>query len=636
MTLLSEKEGGPTDFHTPLEMQQFASLLVSHDSTYLQGRNEVFTAAGECTGCHGFDINGVASVDADGNDINVADDWRATMMAMAAKDPFWKAKVSHEGLVSPDLLDELESSCTDCHAPLGFYNAMHLGEPHYTMADLALDSTALDGVSCGACHQISAEGVGTTFSGKDINYSEDTIYGPYPKPFGSPMTSFVGFAPVYSEHISTSEVCASCHTLITETVGLDGQFNGNEFVEQATYHEWLNSSYNINEKASLQCQGCHMDRIDEGVVIAANLLNLPERSPFYLHDIVGGNSFMLKLMKDNRDTLGIRAFGSHFDDVIDKTLVMLQERSVDLFAEELERTEETLSINVDIRNKAGHKFPSGYPSRLSFVRVVATVEGDTVFASGLMDDDYRIIGRDLPYEPHHDVIDSPDQVQVYELVMADEAGQETTVLSYAETALKDNRLAPLGFTSTHSAYDTTRVYGEALNDDDFNLFENGAEGSGTDHITYMIELDDPNALVDISVEMYYQAVPPRWLEEMFEFSSDEIDHFQEMYDAADKELVLLASADLQSAGGVISVRENYQPDLQVYPNPSRSGRIFVGNTDGYAIDRIQVMGSGGQFISDTGVIRAQRASVVLPEAAGIYYLKIESAGGQRVERVLRL
>src|SRR5690606_33238847 len=84
-------------------------------------------ASGECAGCHGHDVTGFASTDAEGNDVNVTNDWRATMMANAAKDPFWRAKVSHEVLVNPNHQVALETKCTSCHAPQGHFNAIHNG-----------------------------------------------------------------------------------------------------------------------------------------------------------------------------------------------------------------------------------------------------------------------------------------------------------------------------------------------------------------------------------------------------------------------------------------------------------------------------------------------------------------------------
>lgn len=95
-------------FHSKEELDYF-KLRANMDLPL--GGNALFKASGECSGCHGSDITGFASVDSEGNDINVSDDWRATMMANSAKDPFWRAKVSHEVLVNPAHQIALEDKC---------------------------------------------------------------------------------------------------------------------------------------------------------------------------------------------------------------------------------------------------------------------------------------------------------------------------------------------------------------------------------------------------------------------------------------------------------------------------------------------------------------------------------------------
>ncbi|MEZ4917540.1 MAG: hypothetical protein R2792_00420 [Saprospiraceae bacterium] len=119
-------------------------------------------------------------------------------------------------------------------------------------------------------------------------------YGPYDFVFEPPMRDFVGITPIYSEHIHDAGVCAGCHTLITSTVDLEGEFTGGRFVEQATYHEWLNSRYD-EEHDNVSCQACHVPQLEDEIIIAANYLNLPKRYPFGLHELAGANVTMLKL-----------------------------------------------------------------------------------------------------------------------------------------------------------------------------------------------------------------------------------------------------------------------------------------------------------------------------------------------------
>ena len=110
-----------------------------------------FATAGRCAGCHGHDSTALASVDASGRDVNVADDWRSTMMANSARDPFFRAKLEHEVLVNPGHQGAIEGKCLSCHAPLGFHEQRMLGGPAFTAAMLDTSTIGLDGVSCTSC-----------------------------------------------------------------------------------------------------------------------------------------------------------------------------------------------------------------------------------------------------------------------------------------------------------------------------------------------------------------------------------------------------------------------------------------------------------------------------------------------------
>lgn len=619
-----------------LDMEDPGLFVQIVDEEPIHGYNDLFMASGECQGCHGHDPNAVASVDANGMDINVVDDWRATMMAMSAKDPFWRAKVSHEVEVLGEVWRaELESSCTDCHAPLGFFNAMHTGAVHYTMADMMADSVALDGVSCGACHQISPDSIATSFSGAIHAYVEDTIYGQFTDPFAGPMQSFVGFMPVYGEHMSKSELCASCHTLITETMGLDLMPNGSTFVEQATYHEWLNSVYNSPDEGAVECQDCHMKRVDDDVVIASNILSLPPRSPFSRHGFVGGNSFMLELMKANKDTLDIRATSLQMDSIHAATLRMLQQETLDLELVQQARTDDSLFLDVVLTNKAGHKFPSGYPSRIAWIKMLVTdANGDTLFASGMLDGQFNIIDRDVEYEPHYDVILAEDQVQIYEMVMADESGSETTILSQADHTLKDNRLVPFGFSDTHFAYDTTQLYGAVLMDDDFNLDQDGVQGSGRDSVSYHMALNGYTGDIEVQAQVLYQVTPPRWLESMFEHDTDEIQLFQWMYDNADNTPVKVAQEVMLITD--LNELEAESPELIVYPNPTRSTEVSLLNKQHRSIDRVRMFDSSGRLVQDLGAVRGHRLDLTVPGEVGIYFIEVTVGQHLEVLELLKL
>lgn len=502
----------------------------SLDSLY-EGENAMFASAGKCDHCHGKDPNGIASTDFFGNDVNVVDDWSSSMMALSAKDPYWRAKVSEEVLFNPAHQEELENLCTKCHAPLGNYASQSLGNPHYSIASMIDDPVALDGVSCLACHRQNPQPQVASHTGQ-LFFNENKIaFGPFTSPLITPMALSSQYTPEFGPHINDSKLCAGCHSLITQTVDLSGTPTGGEFVEQATWHEWLNSAYPLE---GVSCQSCHLPRLPKQSVILAAGFNTPPREPFGLHELTGGNAFMLELMKDNKEALGIASSIENFDETILKTVDMLQNRSIDAVVDLEDRDQDTLRFSLFLRNLTGHKMPSGYPARKMSVHVqVLNDMNEVIFTSGGFDEDYHVIGEDATWEPHHTVIRSAEEVQIYEMVMGDVNGQRTTLLERGAIHLKDNRLVPRGFSTTSPLYDTTVVVLN-IEDPDFNSPE-----SGTDRIFYNAATNGYNGPVQIQVSVYYQSVPPNWVEGMFENETSEIDAFEQMYHDADKSPVLM-------------------------------------------------------------------------------------------------
>lgn len=630
LTLTVARSVGPekrSSFHSEEEM----ALFMAQTTDLPIDTNNYFATSGVCAGCHGFDPAGLAMVDTLGNDINIADDWRSTMMANSAKDPLWRAKVSHEVLVNPAHAQDLESACTSCHAPAGRYTAIFTGQPHYGINDLLTDTIGLDGVNCGSCHQVlPPDSLGLDFSGQIDFTTDKTVYGPYPNPFADPMASFIGFNVEWSNHINDSEVCASCHSLVTQTVDLQGNYTGDYFVEQATYHEWLNSDYNTNE---VECQSCHIPRIDQNVIIAANYSFLAPRRPYGLHHLVGGNSFMLRLLKDNIASLGLTATPEQFDSTIARSERLLREHTLELELDETNRTSDTAFFELKLTNLAGHKFPSGYPARRAYIEfLVQDTQLDTLFISGAMDATYELVGIDATYEPHHPVISSPNQVQIYEQVMGDVNDDVTTVLERAKTALKDNRIPPSGFSVFHPSYDSTKISGVAAVDPTFN-YENGIEGSGTDIIQYHIPTGGYQGTLNVSVRIWYQPVPPRYLADMFTYSSAAIDSFEVMYNAADKSPSLVAEA---YRGPDVSIGEGADRAVgyTLYPNPNSDGRLFLKG-DQRSFKRISLYSSGGRLLWERRDV-LWNDYIELPFAGGMYLMYLEDAQGQiSVQRIIR-
>ena len=167
----------PSGYHSGEELGQYRNMIGDLPT----GMSDMFMGSGRCAGCHGVDqdISNPPLAMVDGNGVNVGptENWRATMMANSAKDPMWRAKLTHETLVNPGHAGELTNKCTSCHAPMGRFEAAHDGVEFFTTEMLDADSLARDGVSCMACHAQQIETVGLYFSG-ELHYNPDTIWGP--------------------------------------------------------------------------------------------------------------------------------------------------------------------------------------------------------------------------------------------------------------------------------------------------------------------------------------------------------------------------------------------------------------------------------------------------------------------------
>ena len=201
--------------------------FVSNAQTLPTTYNDWFAGSGVCQTCH--NTSDFALKDSQGTDVAPVMQWRSTMLANASKDPFWKAKVKHEGIENPAHKNALENTCTRCHAPMGMMNAFLNVSGDYTLDNLKADNLGKDGISCTLCHQID-DFSSPLFSGNfGINTAKE-IYGPYLNPLTQQMFSNTGFTPAHSAKINESRLCGTCHTLLTNSVNEDGEFTGETFV----------------------------------------------------------------------------------------------------------------------------------------------------------------------------------------------------------------------------------------------------------------------------------------------------------------------------------------------------------------------------------------------------------------------
>ncbi len=610
-------------FHTPQELESFRA----HARAPI-GPGQYFLNSFRCSGCHGKDSSGNANVNEAGEDVNLYDHWQPTMMANSARDPLWRAKVSHEITTNPAHSNELQDKCTSCHAPMGRYDKFYHNAGHYLVSDIDGDSLGRDGVSCAGCHTIGEAGLGTMFSGNIPYDTTRKAYGPFPNPETGPMLLYEGYTPTFSLHMDSSKVCSPCHTLYTATADLSGNLTGATFPEQATYHEWLNSVYPAD---NITCQRCHMPQIEDPIIIANGLSGLTPRTPFNQHTFQGANYFMLKLMKENKQALNIDVDDWKYDTTLAATSRSLKELSInlDLFLDSL--TADTAFFTLKLVNKAGHKFPSGYPARRAVVQFVAlNANNDTVFKSGIFSNDFRVNNETTNYEPHHNVINQTTQSQIYEMVMGDVNGDYTSTLERAAVMLKDNRIPPEGFVASSSVYDTVAVVGVPANDTDFNL-ENSVEGSGVDYVHYHVPVAAFTGNISAFARMYYQSVPPKFLDEMFALNTPPISTFRTMYQAADKTPFLMQRDSLLNIQLITGIEETTN-EFKIFPTLTYDGTIFISSPNN--IKNITAYNAEGKlvFIQNTN---SQQVKVTLPQTSGIYFIRIQTDKKTIYRKVLR-
>ncbi len=172
--------------------------------------------------------------------------------------------------------------CAGCHSPAGVLTGL-IPEK----LDPQLPAEAKAGVSCDVCHQIATL-TGATGPWKEPANASFTVQ--------QGMVKFGNYANVAENRshsgekkdlFASSELCASCHTVIQPVNG---------FHIEETYDEWKAGVYS---QKGIQCQDCHMRTVEEAQKVAETLqpVSLTGKSvvdgadrPIYRHYFVGGNA----------------------------------------------------------------------------------------------------------------------------------------------------------------------------------------------------------------------------------------------------------------------------------------------------------------------------------------------------------
>lgn len=511
-----------------------AALLVLEPAIGARPKPPVpeFHTSDRCIACH----NGLLT--ASGEDVSIGFDWRASIMANSSRDPYWQASVRRETIDHRESSAAIQDECSVCHMPIVRYEAKLRGEHARVFAHLpfAADDKegrqAADGVSCAVCHQISTDRLGTpeSFNGGFVVRPPEEPdarpeYGPFEVEPGHRrimLSSSEGYRPTKADHIRQSELCATCHTLMTQALGPDGKVIG-RLPEQVPYQEWLHSDY----RGAQSCQSCHMPVVEEPAPIT-RVFGTP-REGVSRHVFVASNFFMQRMLNRYRDALDVAAQPQELTAAADRTVSFLQRTAATVSVENVAMQAGRLQADVVVENLGGHKLPTAYPSRRAWLHVVVRGgDGRVVFESGALRPDGSVQGNDNDtdpsrFEPHYTEIRSADQVQIYESILGDATGGVTTGLLTAVKYLKDNRLLPRGF-DKRTAEPDIAVQGNALDDPDF-------VGAG-DRVRYSVAVPANAGPFAVEAELLYQPIGFRWANNLRDYNqADEPRRFTKYYDS---------------------------------------------------------------------------------------------------------
>jgi hypothetical protein len=503
-------------------------------------------------------------------------EWRSSMMGLSGRDPIFFAQLNSENALHPKLQDHpsdaklfVQDLCLHCHGVMGqrqykqdtgkLFSRDELQKPNSSYGALARD-----GVSCAACHHISAEGLGAaeTFTGNFRLGPADEIYGPFDTHVVTlPMKNALGVEAKATEEnqIESSKLCGSCHTIILPVYNAAGQQvirDGKPatFTEQATYLEWLNSSF-----TNQSCQDCHMPKDYKGNQLSYKIANIEDntfpkvdfrapdqdttlttRDEYHRHTLLGINVFGLEMFRQFRSELGLYETDpmlrdpAHttkgIDTAIDSSVDIASKKTATVDILNVNKQSGVLVADVRVENQVGHSFPSGVGFRRAFMDFqVIDNTGQVVWESGGTTPEGEIVGENgsiletemfsadqQRFQQHHwqkNPIKRQNEVQIYEELAANPEGQLTTSFISLDHKVKDNRLQPKGWTSSGPFAEETGPVGTCVKELGADVCDPDYQNaSGSNFVRYEVPLNRWTAgAVAVRATLYYQSIPPYYL-----------------------------------------------------------------------------------------------------------------------------
>ena len=431
--------------------------------------------------------------------------------------------------------------------------------------DQKYGALARDGISCSVCHHISTQDLGTpnSYTGNFVTGPANEIYGPFQDVVTKPMQHSLGITPQYGEQITQWNVCGTCHNILLPVFNNEGEQVTSSY-EQTTHLEWTNSVYAPNRLEFESCQGCHMQTHYKGEDLTFKIANiessdsaptterlpnpdikLKPRNPYSRHQLHGLNVFINQMFQQFPLILGERQIDFMTGSGVVPPLItglnsmleMAENETAVVSVDTLEKTSDgKLRAKVNVTSKVGHYLPSGVGFRRVFLEFLVHDKDDNLlWASGrtnelgaildgttdnVLPSEQPVKFPNAPFQPHYQVITSGDQVQIYQELIKDSAGQLTTSFLRRVTKVKGNRIRPKGFDPAFFAANPSPyvqelaiIQGQAK----FDPHYTDPNLTGSDNIEYLIELDQEtlDRVSRVTVSVYNQSIPPFYLQQRF-------------------------------------------------------------------------------------------------------------------------
>jgi len=248
---------------------------------------------------------------------------------------------------------ELGDFCVKCHAPL----ALELGATT-DGTDKEDVPQHLKGVTCAFCHRAEAV-VENHNNGISLSDEDDLMRGGISSPLRTSAHRST-YSPLHDRlQPESASLCGSCHDVVSPAgVHLE-----------RTFVEWQDSDFSQPRLSQLTCGNCHMRGRDGPAV---NQADAPIRR-VHDHSMPGVDIAITDFPEREEQLAAVQA-------ALDSTLI----------ASLCVRPDSGLiAIEVTLENAgAGHLFPSGSAQdRRVWVEVIAFLEGEQVFSSGVVADD---------------------------------------------------------------------------------------------------------------------------------------------------------------------------------------------------------------------------------------------------------